>query len=77
MTFEEAKKILIIRDAIDSDGTLYSLGWYVCWNGGEKSITLDGHFSVEELEAIVVYIQYQKEILKCREEYAAWLSFVK
>ena len=34
---------------IQEDGSLYSLGWYLCWNKGEEYATLDGPFTAQEL----------------------------
>lgn len=55
MTLEEAKEIL--KDEIQPDLGLYCLGHYMAWTPGDKSITLDCSFDVEELEAIVTYIK--------------------
>jgi len=51
----EAKAREVLRDAIEEDGSLYSLGWYLEWKGGEA--ILDGSFSAEDLEAIVWWMR--------------------
>jgi hypothetical protein len=41
-----------IAGALQPDGGLYSLGWYLGWSVGDKTATLDGEFDPEELRAI-------------------------
>lgn len=55
MTFKEACEYL--KDDIQSDGSLYNLSNYMCWNKGDMNATLDGVFDVEDLEAIMVYMK--------------------
>jgi hypothetical protein len=55
MTIDEAKQILL--DDIQADGGLYNLGHYLSWTPGDKTITLDDQFELDELEAIVVWVQ--------------------
>ena len=62
MTKGTALEILNKHDAIKdgSDGKepgLFSLGWYLSFLNGEKEATLDGTFSIEELEAIVWFMK--------------------
>lgn len=55
MTFEQAKEKL--KDWIlPKDGGLFSLGTYISWTPGEDAV-LDGRFTLEELEAIVIYMK--------------------
>lgn len=46
-----------VQECVMPDGSLYSLGWYLGWSVGDKSITLDGEFTVEDLEAIITHIK--------------------
>lgn len=56
MNEEKARSIL--GDAIHKDGvTLDCLGHYMAWSPGDKEITLDSTFTVEELEAIVWWMR--------------------
>lgn len=57
MTYEEAKEHL--KDEIQPNGRLYSLGWYCSWDPqhGRDYVTLDGEFTAKDLEAIAVYIK--------------------
>lgn len=57
MTLDEAKNIL--KDEIQPDGGLFCLGHYMAWSPGKKDICLDCRFDIEELEAMVVYINHQ------------------
>lgn len=43
---------IIEHDVIKEDGSLYSLGWYLCWHRGMNTANLDGPFTAEELRAI-------------------------
>lgn len=54
MTLEEAKKIL--KDQIEESGLYGSIN-YIDWTKGDKKITLDGHFTSEQLEAMAVYMK--------------------
>ena len=55
MTLEHAK--IVLKEHIQADGSLYSLGHYLAYTPGEGRIILDDQFDSEELEAIVVYMQ--------------------
>jgi len=55
MTFDEAK--IALAGDIQEDGHLYNLGHYMYWRKGDTMITLDCEFSIDELEAIVVYVK--------------------
>ena len=44
-----------MNDWYDKDGNLFSLGKYLWWQKGLDYGTLDGDFSIEELEFIVKY----------------------
>lgn len=57
MTYEEAVEHLKSCDCI-TEGGLYNIDWYLSWNKRwPKEITLDGDFTVKDLEAICVYIK--------------------
>ena len=45
----------ILRASIDKDG-----GQYVSWALGDKHITLEGKFTIKELEAIIAYVKGAK-----------------
>ena len=48
-------------DICDKD-KLYDLGAYIYWQGGDSTVTLDGEFTIEQLEFIVQHVkQYQSE----------------
>jgi len=55
MTFDEAKEIL--KGKIKPNGGLFCGGHYMSWTPGDKEITLDCRFDIEELEAIVTYMK--------------------
>lgn len=55
MTFADACEHL--RYVINTDGGLYSLGWYLAWDKGYSSAILDGEFTSMDLEAIAVYMR--------------------
>jgi hypothetical protein len=57
---DEEKARQVLAEAIDHDGGLYSLGWYISWSPGGDEICLDGSFSVEDLEAIIWWIKNKK-----------------
>jgi len=59
MKESEAKEIL--SDEIQSDGSLYSLGWYLCWNAGDDKAVLDGDFTADDLEAIAFWMRKYKD----------------
>lgn len=59
MTLSQAKEIL--ADSIKENGDLYNLGSYLAWYPKMDKVCLDGDFSLEELEAIVVYIRSRQE----------------
>ena len=56
MNEEKAREIL--EGYIQPDGGLYCLGHYMALTPGEKSITLDSEFDVEELEAIAWWVRH-------------------
>ncbi len=55
MTIDQAK--IILNEFIQEDGDLFSGSKYISWSLGENEVTLDDSFTIEELEAIVVYIR--------------------
>ena len=58
MTKSDAEEILDF--AIRPNGDLFNLGQYIAWNVGDKDITLDADFSIDELEAIVWWMKNVK-----------------
>lgn len=56
MDEEKARKIL--GDTVQEDGSLYNLGHYINWEHGDTDIVLDDRFTVEELVAIVWWMQH-------------------
>ena len=54
---------VILQSALFAPGdvctetALSSLGWYLCARAGEGSAVLDGQFTIEELEAIVMWMR--------------------
>ncbi len=46
-----------VKKAIQPDGGLYDLGWYLSWNVGDDTATLDGIFSADDLEAIAAHMR--------------------
>ena len=59
MTYDEAKEFLRKYDYLDPDGNICSGVPYTYWKRG-NAITLDGEFTIEELEAIVIYMKGPK-----------------
>ena len=49
----------ILGNIITDKGDLYSLGHYVCWNLGDDTIKLDDEFTINELKAIVWWIDHK------------------
>lgn len=39
------------------NGGLYSLGWYLSWEVGQKKATLDGEFTADELAEIAAHMK--------------------
>ena len=57
----ETKAREILKNAIQSDGSLFDLGHYIHWEKDSSEITLDDTFTIEELEAIVWWVRNQQE----------------
>ncbi len=55
MTLPEAEAYL--ADDIEPDGGLFSLGRYLAFTPRCDEITLDGRFTLQDLQAIVVYME--------------------
>ena len=56
MTYDEAK--VILKDDIGPTGGLCNSSWFLEWEPRRGDIaTLDGMFSVEDLEAIAAYMK--------------------
>ena len=47
----------ILSNAIQDNNDLFCLGHYMSWDKGDKSITLDDKFTIEELEAIIWWMK--------------------
>ena len=47
----------ILGTAIQDNDDLSCLGHYMSWSKGDKTITLDSEFTIEELEAIVWWVK--------------------
>lgn len=47
---EEARQH--VAEAIQPDGGLFNLGWYLGWTPGDSEAVLDGRFTADELRAI-------------------------
>lgn len=45
-----------VIEAIQDDGSLYELGWYLAWKPGAEEAVLDGKFTAAELRAIADYM---------------------
>ena len=51
-----------LAGVIQPNGGLYSLGWYLHWNVGSNTATLDGEFTADDLEAIASHMrEHQKQ----------------
>lgn len=59
MDLTEASNIL--GNTIQSDNNLYNLRGYVSWDKGDETITLDGQFTADELEAMAIWIRAPME----------------
>lgn len=51
----------IIMDFIDLNGDLRFTSPWVAWGTGDNSVTLDGDFSADELEAIAWWMRHKSE----------------
>ena len=58
----EAEVRRILGDTIQEDGSLRSMSAYVCCKNirANRTVTLDGNFYPEDLEAIAWWMQYQE-----------------
>lgn len=54
---DDAEIKRILGDTVQPDGSLFNGGWYVSWKPGDKDITLDAEFTIEDLEAIVAHMK--------------------
>ena len=54
---DEQKAREILKDALAEDGGLTNTGWYVGWTPGDSEAVLDGHFTAEQLEAVVWWMR--------------------
>ncbi len=46
-----------MRKAIQPDGGLYDLGWYLAWTPGDETATLDGAFTAQQLRDIALHME--------------------
>jgi len=46
-----------VKDCIQPDGGLFSLGWYLSWSPGQKEAVLDGEFTAAALRAIAEHME--------------------
>lgn len=46
-----------LSDIIKPSKGLYSLSWYLSWEPGDSTATLDGEFSASDLECIAAHIR--------------------
>ena len=46
-----------VKEAIQTDGGLYDLGWYLAWTPGEETAVLDGSFTAADLHAIADHME--------------------
>jgi len=56
MNEQQAREIL--KHSIRPDNSLYNCGHYTSWNKGDETICLDDNFDVEELRAIVWWMEH-------------------
>ena len=55
---DEATARAELGEAIQPDGSLYSLGWYLNWGSDGSGIAiLDGPFTLDQLEAIAWWMR--------------------
>lgn len=52
MDDQQSRKILG-EDSVKADGSIRYEDGFACWDVGDTTVTLDGSFSIEELEAII------------------------
>ena len=57
LTEERVREIL--SDAIQPDESLHDTHWYINWEQGDKEVTLDLACTVEELKAIVWWMEHK------------------
>ena len=57
---DEKKAKELLAPAIQTDGWLFNLGWYLNWKLGDKDATLDGSFTADDLEAIAWWMRNAK-----------------
>ena len=54
---EKTANLILLDEVKQDDGGLYSLGWYLNWNIGDKTARLDGPFTAKELKAIAWWME--------------------
>ena len=45
-----------VKRAVQPDGSLYDLGWFLAWNPGDEQLTMDGPFSAADLRSIAAHM---------------------
>lgn len=50
-----------LDDAIQEDGSLYAVSWYLDWAPGADTATLDGDFTAAQLRAIADHMDNERE----------------
>jgi hypothetical protein len=49
-----------VQRAVQADGSLYDLGWYLSWTVGRKTAVLDGTFTSQQLRDIADHMDRHK-----------------
>ena len=60
---EQRVRELIKPNVIQDDNSLYDIGWYISWlndTSNDDTVTLDGGFTADELEAIAWWMRNKK-----------------
>lgn len=55
-----------VKECVEADGGLYSLGWYLAWSAGETDARLDGDFTADDLRTIADHMDAVNARLKVR-----------
>ena len=48
---------MTVKEAVQPDGGLFDLGWYLAWSPGHDTATLDGEFTADDLIAIAEHMK--------------------
>jgi len=60
MNEESARELL--GSSINKDNSLYNCGWYLDWPNFNNAVTMDGEFTVKDIEAILWWVNNKKII---------------